>query len=153
MPHLLQSSPATSTSVPVSTAKTCVSPPPLHQLRFRPHATAPTLCNEHISIFQQTYHLASNPHVTALRQHTARHIPTTIPTIARSSSFEVRNTFSCLTCGAEFIGGEQDLHLATTETCVCELCSSRMQPAAREPHVDSEMHACVQGTRVGGRVL
>lgn len=63
------------------------------------------------------------------------------PALGRSSSFELRTTFYCPTCAAEFEHAEQDRHLSTTATWRCELCA---YPAERRAGIQ---HRVVEARR------
>lgn len=107
-----------------------------------------TLCAEDMSVFHRADHLASKPHLKAVVQHrdssTGNTTPeefANLPALARSSSFDFRKTFYCITCAAEFDSSEQAQHLATSMIWNCEVCATRMHPAVRAQHLDSEAHA------------
>lgn len=66
-----------------------------------------------------------------------------LPPLARSSSFELRSNFYCITCAEEFDLSEQDLHLENNDIWVCAPCSVRVHLAAREHHLKSEVHMMI----------
>lgn len=62
------------------------------------------------------------------------------PESARSTLFQFRDTFYCITCATEFDRSTQDLHLNTSETWDCTQCLSTVHPAGRELHLQSKIH-------------
>lgn len=112
-----------------------------------PYTWRCTFCAEDMSVFHRADHLASKPHLKAVLQHGPLSAPPTpeeladLPTLARSSSFDLRETFYCITCAAEFGSSEQAEHLATSAIWDCDLCATRLHPAASAGHLDSEAHA------------
>lgn len=114
------------------------------------------VCDEEMTVFHQAEHLAGKQHQKMVSLYGTEDIsfPQTsdifasdeyadMPPLARSSSFELRSTFYCITCAEEFDLSEQDLHLDNNNIWVCAPCSARVHLAAREHHLNSEMHTMV----------
>lgn len=120
-----------------------------------------TICNEAMTVFHQAAHLISKPHLKIARIHRLEHTtrPATphtpdhpdhidypleqypiSPESARSTSYQFRETFYCITCAGEFDRPTQDLHLDTSELWDCTVCLSTVHPAGRELHLHSELH-------------
>lgn len=118
-----------------------------------PYTWRCTLCAEDMPVFHRADHLASKAHLKAVLQHGPLPDSSTpptpeeladLPTIGRSSSFDLRETFYCITCAAEFDSSEQAEHLATSAIWACEICTTRLHPAASAGHLDSEAHAAAK---------
>lgn len=114
------------------------------------------VCDEEMNVFHLADHLAGKQHqkmvsINGAEDSSLPHLfdilasdeYANLPPLARSSSFELRSNFYCITCAEEFDLSEQDLHLEDNDIWVCAPCSARVHLAAREHHLNSEMHMMI----------